>query len=98
MVDHHFSVKAPAEGYSYALGDGHLLLSKLETSSGPYWRGEFLDGRGIVAIYRQSDWTSLSFAHEGRAHNRSWRRYFGDRTIARLSRAFITDVLAGTAA
>lgn len=95
-LDQTFTVKGECSDWSWTVGGGALRLSKHEGSRGePWWTGDFLDPRGIVTVYRQSDVVRLDYVVGGRCHSRSWHRYFGERTIARLARAFITDILEG---
>lgn len=93
LIDQHFSVKAPAHEYSFSVKRGYLRLNRRENTRGQdWWSGEFLDPRGTVTIYRQSDYTRLDFIVDGTAHCRCWQKFWGDRTICRLARAFITDL------
>lgn len=83
---------------SYSERRGFLRMHSYGTSlSGQYDLGDFMDPRGIVSVYRQCDpdFLRLDFMHGGRFYSRQWEEYFGDRTIPRLARQFITDILEG---
>jgi hypothetical protein len=89
-----YRVAAPAQEWTYAVGKGHLAIHLHgDAKNGFYSTGVFLDPRGIVRVYRQIDHTNLTYIADGRSHDRSWNRYWSDRTINRLARALITDVL-----
>lgn len=93
----HVTVQEPHTDSTAHIGDGFLRLHRHGGTSGVgfYWMGEFVDRRGFVSVYRQDGLTRLDIVHGGRLHIRTWRKYFGDRTIARLARAFLTE-LAGS--
>lgn len=94
MVDLHYSVKEPHFDDGFAIGDGLLRMTQAGSDEYPYSVGEFTEKRGTVTVYRQNDLTRLNFAHGERVHMRTWECCFRDRTIARIARAFISDVLA----
>lgn len=97
-LDQQFAVKAECSDWSWTVGEGALRIFPHVGSHGEkWWTGEFLDPRGIVTVYRQGDLTRLDYVEGGRCFSRSWQRYFGDRTIARLSRAFVTDIATARA-
>jgi len=92
-VNQHFTVKDQANDYHWSVARGHLRLFPNKTSRGEYyWLGEFLDPRGIVTIMREQKLTRLDYVLNGTAYSRSWRKHFGDRTLAKLARAFITEI------
>lgn len=93
-VDMQFTVKEEASEWSWSIGRGNLRMFTHEAPAAVYYTGEFIDPRGIATVYRQEGLTRLDFVHAGRRHSRSWQKSFGDRTIARLCRAFITDLLS----
>lgn len=81
--------------YSSRSARGYLMLHRHGgPEHGYYWTGAFMHPRGIVQVYRQHDYTRLSFADGLRVCHRSWERYWGDRTISRLAREFIQDLLS----
>jgi hypothetical protein len=95
MVDLNFSVKTPHFDDGFTLDQGGMLrMFSAGDPHLPYWLGDFIDARGTVTVYRQHDLVRLDFAVGRRVHTRTWRAYFGDRTIAKLARALISDVLA----
>lgn len=66
------------------------------------WRGESRDGHffsphGFVRVWmsRNPRWirTALTFIHDGRTYDRRWKTLFGDRTIARLARELVEEVV-----
>lgn len=71
---------------------GFLRLSKHCTDGAHWWTGDFLDYRGIVSVYRQAGLTQISTAAGHRLHTRTWRKHYGDRTVAQLCRAFLTEL------
>lgn len=93
-VDAHFTVDEPAFDDSWLARAGSLRIHRHGAAGAYYWTGDFTDPRGLVSVYRQHDHTRLDFIHDGRCYARTWQRYFGDRTISRLARAFVTDILA----
>jgi len=89
-----YRVAEASNDWSYAVGKGQLSIHLHgDAKGGFYWTGVFMDPRGIVRVYRQADHTSLTYIADGRSYDRSWTRYWSDRTINRLARALITDVL-----
>lgn len=91
-VDQHFTVSEEHAEYSYSVGNGFLRMREHGQPGDTHWIGEFFDPRGIVSVYRQDGLTRIDFVSGGQMVSRSWKRSFGDRTIARLCRAFITDL------
>lgn len=67
----------------------YLMLNK----HGNWWSGWYYHPRGIVAVYREGGYTRLSLSDGCRVCHRSWARYWGDRTISRLAREFIRDLI-----
>lgn len=95
MSEQLFSVKAPHDDNSWAVGRGMLRLSEHRTSSGVWWAGDFITPHGLVTIQREATFTRLDFAHAGRCYSRVWHEYFGDRTINRLARSFAHEITQG---
>jgi hypothetical protein len=94
VTDQHFAVSETPDQYSFHVGNGMLRMYSHNDGRDVYWDGEFIDGRGIVSILRQADYLRLDFATGGRCYTRHWDKYYGDRTVRRLCRAFITDILS----
>ena len=94
MTDNQFSVAEQPSDWSWSLGDGRLRMYVHTSKAEKYYTGEFVDPRGIATVYRENGITRIDFAHQGRCYSRSWQRAYGDRTIARLCRAFITELLS----
>lgn len=93
--DQHFTVKAVHHDHRFSVRDGFLALSKHEGIRGEtWWTGDFLDPRGVVRVYRQKDFVRIDVVLNGTAHCRTWKRFWGDRTISRLARAFVTETIA----
>lgn len=93
-VDQYFTVAEEPFDYHYAIGAGYLRLHKHMLDDGDYWHdGTFFDPRGIVDVYRQEDHTRISVCVGGYGYHRSWKKTYGDRTLARLCRAFLTDIV-----
>lgn len=93
-VDLHFAVAEVPYDYHFAIGAGYLQLSKHTLNDGDYYHtGTFFDPRGIVDVYRQEDHTRISVCVGGYGYHRSWNKAYGDRTLARLCRAFLTDIV-----
>lgn len=93
-VDAHFTVVEPAFDDSWLVRAGSLRIHRHGAAGAYYWKGDFTDPPGLGSLYRQHDHTRLDFIHDGRCYARAWQRYFGDRTISRLTRAFVTDIIA----
>jgi hypothetical protein len=90
-------VAEPASDWSWSVGAGSLTLTKHGSASpGWYWTGEFLHPSGFVRVYRQKDLTRIDFITDGRGYSRSWQKDWGDRTINRLAREFVAEILANT--
>lgn len=85
-------VQAPHEDDSFDPGDGILRLYTKESRLGPYSDGDFVDKRGIVSIQMENTYLRLDTVFGGRCHVRTWHRAFGNRTVAQLCRAFLTDL------
>ncbi len=80
-------------GYTFSPGEGMLRLAQHVTSRGDFWwTGDFVDYRGIVSIMREATYTRLDAVAGNRCHIRSWRKNYGDRTVAKLCRAFLTEL------
>lgn len=98
-VDQRFKVNVEPYGYSFSPDAGMLRLCSHETSRGEkWWSGDFVDYRGIVSVMRERRFLRLDAVANNRCHTRSWRGYYGDRTVARLARAFLSDLLGEPAA
>jgi hypothetical protein len=95
MVEQHYTVDAPHFDDGFTISKrGMLRIFSAGAPDMRYWLGDFIDERGTVTVYRQNNLVRLDFAVGRRLHTRTWQSYFGDRTIARLARAFISDVLS----
>lgn len=83
---------------SYAERRGFLRLQTHFTDYGVYEDGDFVHPEGIVSVMIERGgkhpFTRLDFSHGGRLHIRQFFYAFGKRTIPRLARQFVTDVLA----
>lgn len=82
-------------GWSFAERRGFLRLNSFGSGEARYEMGEFMHPKGIVTVYRQEDYTSLQFVHGERIFCRQWDAYWGSRTINKLARQFVADVLEG---
>ena len=97
-VDQHFAVANSHYDYDFSPGAGIMRLTSHDFRSGgirsgdQWWSGDYVDYRGIVSIQMDDRFTRLDAVVNGRCHTRSWRRGFGDRTVTRLCRAFLTDL------
>lgn len=77
---------------SVSIGDGLLRMNQHGGGdAGFYWMGSYVDKRGLVTVYRQKGYTRLDIVAGGRMLMRSWQVQYGDRTITRLARAFLTE-------
>lgn len=77
---------------SISIGAGFLRIHKHgDLDVGHYWMGDYVDQRGFVSVYRQEGLTRLDLVARGRMHMRTWQKSYGDRTISRLARAFLTE-------
>lgn len=81
--------------YGYANRDGALSLYVNGTEPNTWQSGVFYHPNGIVEVYREAKITRLAFAHAERVFHRTWLRSWGDRSIYRLAREFVADVLSG---
>ena len=93
MLDQYYQTKTEFYESDFAVGNGYCLLFVHSNGDETYHTGEVYDPRGIVTVYRQFDHTNLRLVHEGRHYSRSWSCYYGKRTILRLARAFLTDIV-----
>lgn len=92
-ADQHFAVAEAPYDYTFSPGAGLLRLHKHRSDlGGGWWDGDFVDYRGIVSIQREATYLRLDAVANGRCHVRTWQRYYGDRTVARLCRAFLSDL------
>jgi hypothetical protein len=97
-VEQRFTVEEEPYGYEFSPGAGMLrLMTHKSDRHGDWWSGDFVDYRGIVSIQMEQKFTRLDAVANGRCHTRSWRRAYGDRTVAKLCRAFLTDLLGAPA-
>jgi hypothetical protein len=88
--------KADFTDWSYAERRGFLRMhSHGNENIGFYQMGEFMHPNGIVTVYCQEDFTRLDFMHGDRLHTRQWERRWGDRTIPKLARQFVSDIFQG---
>jgi hypothetical protein len=85
VVDEH-------QDYDFCPEAGMLRLSTHNNEVGCWWQGDFVDFRGIVTIQMEDTYTRLDTVAGGRCHVRTWQRGYGDRTVAQLCRAFLTDL------
>jgi hypothetical protein len=80
---------------SCSIGDGWLSLHRHGEPKAYYWMGDYINRLGLVRVYRQHDYTRLDMVADGRLYQRSWPRYWGDRTISRLAARFLSDAQYG---
>ena len=73
---------------------GFLRMLRSGEGDSAYWTGDYVHPLGIVSVYRDYRFTRLDFAAHDRLYMRSWRTHFADRTLHRLSRDFVTDILS----
>ena len=81
------------EQVDWAAGRSYLVMGCWQ---GSYREGTYRHPVGLVEVYEQvgsTPMTSLRFRHRGRDWVRRWSRTWGDKTIARLSREFIEDII-----
>jgi hypothetical protein len=83
---------ADFEVWSYAVTRGWLRLRRNGGPEAYYWTGEYVRPGGVVDVYRQYNLTRLELLVDGRMCVRTWRRYWGNKTISRLAREFIEDL------
>jgi hypothetical protein len=92
-VEQHFAPEEAGYDYDFSPAAGMLRLTARSGQDGvQWWDGDFVDYRGIVTISVEDRYTRLDTVAGGRCHVRTWTRGFGDRTVARLCRAFLTDL------
>jgi hypothetical protein len=97
-VEQHSTVNEPHEDYDFSPDAGMLRLATHHSSRGiAWWSGDFVDYRGLVTIQMEDTYLRLDAVADGKCHVRTWRRGFGDRTVARLCRAFLTDLFGAPA-
>lgn len=86
-------VSETPDEYVFSPDAGRLRLTTHTWRAGEkWWAGDFVDYRGIVSILRQSDLLRLDTVAGNRCHVRTYRSYYGDRTVAQLCRRFLTDL------
>lgn len=56
--------------------------------------GRYIGPEGMIFIMRSNHSVRMDYAYGGKQYMRSWRHWFGDRTLPRLARQFIQDVQA----
>ena len=74
--------------FDHSIGKGWTQIR----NRGRYVEGDVLTSFGIVQVYAQASYTRLTMMVNGRAKNRVWNKWFGNKTIARLAREFACDV------
>lgn len=91
-VDQHYADGGEAYNYAFSPGAGLLRLTQHNAHFGTWWSGNFVDYRGIITVQMEQEYTRLDTVAGGECRVRTWQRAFGDRTVARLCRAFLTDL------
>jgi hypothetical protein len=91
-VRQNFRIAGDRHEYSFSPGAGLLRLHVVSNSAGNWWTGDFVDYRGIVSIQMEATFLRLDTVAQGRCHVRTYGRRFGERTVAKLCRAFLTDL------
>ena len=82
------------EDYEWSFGRPYLSLGQW-TEHGSR-ESHYHHPMGLVEV---SEWpgrnfiTAMRFIHGGFSHNRRWETSWGDKTLARLAREFIEDVI-----
>lgn len=82
------------EQADYALARPHLAAMYRD---GEGRTGIFASMHGYVRIYEsvgRHRSTFMIFIHEGRTFSRDWKAVWGDKTLARLAREFVDEVVA----
>lgn len=89
------------EEYDYKLSRSYLSMGKRDDSDSgnAWWReGIFNHPECIGRVYESStprfQVTSIFFVLGGRSYHRRWETVWGDKTLARLAREFIEDIIS----
>lgn len=82
------------EEYSYTLGRSYLSMGHNKDG----WReGIFNHPEGLVRVFEsyspRHQVTSMFYIRDGRSHHRRWPTVWGDKTLARLARELVEDVV-----
>lgn len=92
-VKQDFRLAEEPYGHTFSPGAGMLRLCSHGTSRNEtWWSGDFVDYRGIVSVIREANFLRLDAVAGGRCHVRSWLCCCNDTTVAKLCRAFLTDL------
>jgi hypothetical protein len=57
-----------------------------------YTAGNVYTPYGIVAAYSQENYSALSLVWRGRRYDRTWRKEYTPRTLAKLAKRFAKDI------
>jgi hypothetical protein len=78
----------------FAMSRGYLSM---QSGKDGFRRGQYHHPEGIVQVYEsitfRGERTSLYLTRNGLAVSRNWQTAWGDRTISRLAREFIEDII-----
>lgn len=80
---------------NWALSRSYLSTGPWEEGNGSYRQSVFRHPRGLVEIYEQNgrEMTNMRLRHGAREYWRHWDKLWGEKTVARLAREFIEDVV-----
>lgn len=87
---------ADYEQHEWQLGRTYLSTGRWEGQNCSYRDSKFRSPHGIVEIYEnigRVHVTSMRFIHNGIEYSRRWPACWGDKTLARLARELVEDVV-----
>jgi hypothetical protein len=81
----------------YVLSRSYLSMKSREEGG---WReGHFNHPEGLVRVFESATprqrVTAMFFVHQGYSHSRRWETIWGDKTLARLARELVEEVVYG---
>jgi hypothetical protein len=82
--------------YEFGSGRSYLSMGCWQGPDRTYRQGLFRAAPGLIEIYEQTGahpMTNMRFRHAGRDYGRCWRTVWGEKTLARLAREFMEEVL-----
>lgn len=81
----------------WKLSRSYLSAGSWEGVNSTHRKSCYRSPHGIVEIYEYRSCkpsVSMRFIHEGNEHMRRWETRWGDKTLARLAREFVEEVVA----
>lgn len=79
---------------SSSVGSGwNAILTKKRPNGEVYFEGHVVSPHGIVDVYSEIDFTSMTFVYGGKKYFRRWKKRFTPGGLSRFAKAFAKEIV-----